>query len=270
LLRTVNIDGVFKWNTELGMSYVSNKVTDFTTAGSVYPLGSVVGGSGINIVPRIGITPYALFSYPFAGLDPSTGEPLGYLGGKVSNKYLEISNQSYDTASVIYHGSAIPTVFGNFNNTFTYRGFSLNINISYRLGYYFRKNTLSYFALFNYGTGHADYSRRWQQPGDEKNTTVPSMIYPVSDGLRDAFYNRSSVNALRGDNIRLQYIRLGYDLADAFVRKLHIRELGLYLNIDNLGILWRANKEGLDPDYSSGDARYISPRVITLGARLNF
>lgn len=92
-----------------------------------------------------------MLSYPFAGLDPATGDPLGYLGKSVSKDYLALGNQLYDTSNLIYHGSAIPTLFGNLNNTVSYKGFGLGINIRYAFGYYFRKNTISYYDLYNRG-----------------------------------------------------------------------------------------------------------------------
>lgn len=269
-LNTANILGAFSWNSELSLSHVSNKVTDYLLDDSYFPIGSMVNQNGISIRPIKEISPYALFSYPFAGLDPLTGDPQGYLGKQTSTDYLAIENQNYDTSNIIYHGSAIPTSFGNFNNIFMYKGISLIISLNYRLGYYFRKSTISYYALYNSSVTHSDYSRRWQQPGDEKNTTVPSMIYPISDPRRDLFYAYSSANTFKGDNIRLQYIRIEYNLGKQLAKKISMRGLQLYSAFDNIGIIWRANKEGLDPDYDGGNAAYLPPKRISVGLKCDF
>lgn len=43
----------------------------------------------------------------------------------------------------------------------------------------------------------------------------------------------------------------------------------LYANIGNPGIVWRANKQGLDPDYSWGEK--LKPvTTYSLGCRINF
>lgn len=268
-LNTLNIDGAFKWNSEIIFSHVSNKVTDYLLGETGIQAFTLVGPNGAGIIPRKGIAPFALFSYPFAGLDPATGDPLGYLGKTVSNDYFAIANQVWDTANIIYHGSAIPTKFGFFNNTFSYKSFALTVSISYRLGYYFRKNTISYSAFLNSGNMHPDFSKRWMQPGDELTTTVPSMVYPIYDSFRDDFYAQSSANVLKGDNIRLQYIRASYDLKTKPAKKLGIRNLQFYLLIDNLGFIWRANEEGLDPDYNTGNVPYPLSKRITGGLKLD-
>lgn len=57
--------------------------------------------------------------------------------------------------------------------------------------------------------GHSDYANRWQKPGDELNTNIPSNRYE-SNSARDAFYLGSEVLVEKGDHIRLQYINLNY------------------------------------------------------------
>jgi hypothetical protein len=38
----------------------------------------------------------------------------------------------------------------------------------------------------------------------------------------------------------------------------------MYVNASNLGIIWKANKDGLDPDYPS---TMIPPKAYALGIR---
>lgn len=117
---------------------------------------------------------------------------------------------------------------------------------------------------------HIDYVKRWQQPGDEKTTTVPSMVYPLSNERRDDFYAYSSANVLKGDNIRIGYIQLNYDLNKSLLQKLPVKNIQIYLNITNIGLLWRSNKEGLDPDYDTGNDAYLPPRRIATGVKIEF
>ncbi|MBS1661868.1 MAG: hypothetical protein JST68_12550, partial [Bacteroidetes bacterium] len=64
----------------------------------------------------------------------------------------------------------------------------------------------------------------------------------------DAFYTKSEATITRGDFIRLQDIRIGYILPSGQCRKLGIKQANFYLYANNLGILWRANPYGIDPD----------------------
>lgn len=269
-INTVNIAKPFRWNTDIAFSYATYKVTDYLISDKNRQVAGIVSSGGTSIIAIKGKNPYGVYSYPFAGLDPATGDPQGYLGGKISKKYRDFFLQSIDTADLVYHGSGLPPYFGFITNTFSYRGLSLSVNISYRFGYYFRKNTISYYDLYNAGITHRDYAKRWSKPGDEVYTNIPSMVYPLANGDRDAFFAGSSVNVLKGDNIRLQYVRLSYDINRNILRKTPIKNIQLYAYANNLGMLWKANDEGLDPDYDRGNGLYPPTRNWAFGATINF
>lgn len=269
-LNSLNINKKIQWRTEYRFSHVANRVTDFiSTPGFIQTAGDLVLSNGILIEPKINRPPFSIFSYAFGGLDPLTGNPQGYLGKQLSADYLSIADQRSDTAQIVYNGSAIPTVFGSLNNTINYKGISLMVNVGYSFNYYFRKNTVSYNALYANGIANADFSKRWKVPGDEKFTTVPSMIYPTGGAFRDAFYANSSVNVLKGDHIRLKYIQLSYDLNKNIIKHLPFKRVKVYFNTDNIGILWRDNKEGLDPDFNVGNEAYKVPRTFVFGTNIN-
>src|SRR5690606_40592809 len=111
--------------------------------------------------------------------------------------------------NVRYYGTALPPYYGSFIQELCYRRFSLSFLLSFKWGHYFQKNTINYKTLFDGWIGHHDYERRWQQPGDETSTTIPSMTYPAVSN-RDRFYAASEPNIVRGDLLRLQDISLSY------------------------------------------------------------
>ncbi|MDO3643500.1 SusC/RagA family TonB-linked outer membrane protein [Mucilaginibacter sp. L3T2-6] len=241
VLNSLNLDGPFKWRSSLLFSYINFKTTKNlnppTTAGLV--------SDGNTIFPVLNENPYLIVSYKWAGLDPQTGDPQGYVNGLVSKDYAAISQNPFDQQ--VKSGSALPTVFGTLRNTLEWKKISLAFNLSYRFNYYFRKPTTNYSSLIGYGSGFSDYDQRWQKPGDESRTNVPSFIYP-GDELRDQFYHFASVNVEKADNIKLQEIYLSYDLTPNN-RLFGIRSLQFYLFANQLNlIVWKANKAGIDPD----------------------
>lgn len=226
--------GKIRWEPVLQYSYVKDKVTGYkvTTTGSGYVTASAA-------VPLEGKPLYSIYYYDWAGLDPQNGDPMGYLDGEPSREWAKIINST--TKDNVFHaGSARPTSFGAFRNTFSYQSFSLSFNITYRFGYYFRKPALSYNTVLTGKGGHGEYAKRWQRPGDELITNVPSMPDLINTN-RDNFYRFSKVNILKGDHIRLQDIRLDY--------RGWQKRFNLFIYAQNLGILWRENKEKQDPDY---------------------
>jgi len=211
---------------------------------------------------------YAIAAYKWGGLD-TLGNPQGYVNGKLSTDYYAIqseSTQKGQAGNIVYIGPANPVFFGSLINTFTWKRISLDFNISYKFGYYFRKSTISYSQLVNSGTGNSDYAKRWQHAGDEAFTNVPSFVYPASQD-RDGFYAASAINVLRAGNIRLQYVNLAYLVTRQGNRKAFLKNISVYMNVADAGILWRANKEHIDPDYPSALRPITS---WTLGIRTNF
>ncbi|TYR37441.1 SusC/RagA family TonB-linked outer membrane protein [Sphingobacterium phlebotomi] len=265
-LNSININKGFKWETEVNFSTNKDEVIDYyryserasTVFTSVTPSISGIKGKPV----------YPMLSYKWAGLDPTNGMARGYLDGEISSDYRNLTGENTTVDDLVYHGSAIPTMFGSIGNTFTWKGFSASVRIMYKFDYYFRKATISYNSLYRNWQGHSDYSSRWQSPGDELITDIPAVIYPASTQAEN-FYRYTEPFVLKGDHIRLQYINFSYRLDQASWKQLPFSSLQLFVNASNLGILWKANKEGLDPDYGYSTNMLIPPNTYSLGIRIN-
>lgn len=244
------IDKAIQWDIQYLLSYNSSETTKYyskNAANIFYQMGSE------NLItPMIGKPLYGIVAYTWAGLD-AKGNPQGVLNDQPSINYSSIRNDASSkgdsSSSIKFIGSSVPTIFGALSNEFTWHKFSISFNLMYRLGYYFRKSSIQYGALINEGAGHGDYSRRWLQSGDEIKTTVPSFVYVDDPNFtyRDNFYRLSEINALKGDHIRLHYVNLRY--VAKLKQSTHLSDFQFGFNVSNVGILWRANKEKLDPDY---------------------
>ncbi|HAT91856.1 MAG TPA: hypothetical protein DCS36_05565, partial [Sphingobacterium sp.] len=204
---------------------------------------------------------YGLYAYPFAGLDPQTGEPLGWMNGEKSKEYTKFATSPVETLK--FMGSTIPLYSGFVRNTFNYGPWSLSTNIQYKFKFVFRRPTINYSALANYWTMHEDFDNRWRQPGDELNTNVPAFIYPLNNA-RDNFYTFSDAVVERGDAIRIKDINVNYNFNGLGKGKIRGQ---VFFNMDNMNlIIWKKTGYNVDSDYY----RSIPiPRTYTLGATLN-
>ncbi|MCT3806350.1 SusC/RagA family TonB-linked outer membrane protein [Elizabethkingia anophelis] len=268
-LRTRNIDKAFKWNSILNFSTYKDQVTDYYLSTMFASNFVSRSGSQVPISGITGLPVFSIFAYKWAGLDPVTGDPQGYVEGKVSKDYSQITSSEKGVEDLRYFGSAVPTKYGSFINNFSYGQLSLDVAITYKFGYWFRRSSISYTDLIMNRDGHSDYSGRWQKPGDELNTNVPSNRYE-SNSARDAFYLGSEALVEKGDHIRLQYINLNYSFSKEVLQTLKLKNLQLYCNINNIGILWRANKQGIDPDYNWGTYSLKPVTTYSLGLRVQF
>ncbi|ERJ61158.1 hypothetical protein M472_20615 [Sphingobacterium paucimobilis HER1398] len=246
-------------------NYSSSITHRYYDEGLASKVSNLMDRSSVQITPVEGYPFYSIAAYTWKGLDDN-GNPMGFLNGDVSIDYQALKNSAYkegeENGVIRFIGSAIPTHFGSWGADLSYKRFTVGFNLMYKMGYYFRKPSINYSALVNNGAGHADYAKRWQKAGDV--TSVPSFEYPLVTKDRDSFYLGSEVLVQRADHVRFQFINLSYQLDLNSKRPLTI---DLFANVANLGILWRSNSDGLDPEHL-----YTNPagRTWSFGFRSNF
>ena len=273
MINTRNINGTnFKWTTNLLISHVIDKVTAYDAPSSVFGYLAAGNGNGGTITPLAGQPIYAIYSFRSGPLTHDTGDPQGYLDGKLSTDYSSIIGGA-TLKDLFFSGPSRPTTFGSFRNNLVFKNWTLSANIIFKLHYYFRKSStgISEPAIV-YGNFNKDYAIRWQRPGDETHTSVPS-ITSTDNGNRGDFYFYSQSLVDKADNIRLQDIRLSYDFNRRGASKLPFSHLQVYCYLNNVGILWRANHDHLDPDlFTNGNFTNILPlaRTISIGIHSNF
>jgi len=255
ILQALVVDQPVSWRTELIVNTYKDKITKLN------PIPSTVGNIvGMGLMRWEGYSPFGYFAYRYAGLDPQTGDPLGYLKGEPSNNWISITGNGSTLADLRYVGRLLPSLYGSMGNTISWRQLTLTARVSYKFGYYFKRESINYNTLITALEGHEDYLKRWQKPGDEVNTQVPSFVYPLNS-TRNNFYNNSEALATKGDHVRLEYINLSYQLREKDFRSKMLQSLRLFVVANNLGIIWRANKEKIDPDHP----QIVPPRNLSIG-----
>ncbi len=262
-LHTDNIKGNLGWHTVWLVSHLKDRVDRYDAV----PTANSIQSQGETRIAVKGKPLYSVYSYAWNGID-NNGDPLGTFGGENSKEYAKIIS-NFQPDSLVFNGAGVPTWFGSVRNDLSLGPWSLSFNITYKLGYVFRRTSTS----INYtevlaGRAHKDYLDRWKAHGDQMQTSVPALAYP-SNTPRNTFYQYSSALIERGDHIRLQDIRLAFDLGSVVKR---LQSAQIYTYASNLGILWRANKLGLDPDYVSLSSRHrlITSVSISFGFRTSF
>lgn len=253
-LSSRNLSGSLGWTSQLNLNFNKDKVLVYNLTNK--QAANFLSGLAISAVQ--GKPVYGLYVYKWAGLDPQSGDPRGYVKGAVSKDYFALAGPDVQVTDLTYIGPTLPTTVASLGNTFSYKNISLTFRITGKFGHYFQRSSIDYSALFTNRAGHSDYALRWQQPGDELRTNVPSIPYPANAN-RGVFYRYSEALATKAAFIRLQYITLNYALQKPAIQ--------FYINANNLGLLWRANHFGIDPEYNNG----LPPSInVALGLRAIF
>lgn len=243
--------------TSFMFSFNRDEVTHYTLK---HPVTSILSAGHIGNFPVVGKPVNSIFAYNWSGLDPIDGRPLGMVDGEISRDYRRII-QSSKLEDLLFLGSSRPVVFGSLRQEFTQGDLSLAIVLAYRLGYWYRRESVNYNHLFTATRAHGDFSERWQNPGDELFTQIPSMP-KIRDNNEVLFYTNSAVLVEPGDHIRIQDIRAQY----RFRPRDFVGSASLFGLIENVGMLWKRSGKKLDPDYPNQRAL----RYWTFGLKVEF
>jgi TonB-linked SusC/RagA family outer membrane protein len=247
----------FTWTTNLIVSSAVDVITALNV--NQNPRLSVSSNSSI---PRVGYAYSALFTYRYAGLN-ALGQPMVYFNGVPTTDLAAVVAAGNEN-DIVYVGNNNPKYSGSIRNDFSYKNLSLSFLIAYRLGHYFKRKAINYNNLLLYGDyNQPDYANRWQQPGDELFTNVPVMSYPASATAQIA-YDSSDEIVEKADSFRLQDVQLSYTLSKAKFKRMPFKSLQLYAYANNLGLLWKATKYDIDPDFPTFPR---SPKQYSLGLR---
>lgn len=262
-LETENLRGPLKWSTNMLFNYTANRVTHYNG-----PEESNVSAAVAQSPVKKGQSVDLVYSLPWYGLNPQTGYPLIYLNGEVSDDYNAYYN-SLTLSDLVISGLRVPPYYGSIRNTFRFKGWEVSALFSYEFGAVFRRSSIGpgqeYVSSPVY---HMDYFKRWQQPGDEQHTNVPAWAETVNPTQRFVVYLESEALITNADFIRLTDLTLSYSLPNRLLSRLPFRDLRCYAYSRNWGIIWRANREGIDPDYVNSS--YVAPRSFALGIQVEF
>ena len=275
-LTTTNIKTRdFSWSTNFIYSHSHNVVTDLENKVRMIDL---ISGTGFT---RKGYPVRSLFSVQFDGLN-SEGLPtfINEDGEKtVSGIYFQ-ENDEEKLKNLVYSGSVDPTDVGSFGNIFTWKGFKLNVFITYSFGNVIRLDPVFRASYDDLDSMPKEFRNRWTVPGDENRTTIPviasswqNRVYSSSGNyLSYAYnaYNYSTERIANGDFIRLKEVSLAYDFPKSVTQKLHIGSLGLKLQATNLFLIYADPKlNGQDPEFfNTGGVAVPLPKQFTLTLKI--
>ncbi|NVO29886.1 TonB-dependent receptor [Hymenobacter sp. P5342] len=254
-LTTRNIEGPFTWTTSFNAARNRNRVTNLD--------GPPILGSNLNRAQEG--QPLGVFVGPeYAGVDPATGNALYYLNtpdanGNNDRNTTDDSNE----AGLVPLGDPNPTWTGGITNTFTFKGFDLNVVVVGVFGNKIFDSGAQFYSVgFNNGPDNQtrDQLRRWRQVGDI--TDVPRAELFGGNGIA-----LSSRFVRDGDYGRLRTATLGYTLPVTLAQRVRLQSVRVFAQ--GLNLLTFTKYKGWDPevstDYLAGNSNPTGNGTSTQG-----
>jgi TonB-linked SusC/RagA family outer membrane protein len=249
MLTTSNIQSRdFGWSTIINLTIPQTLMVAYPDVYKSSMASYALVGRPLSVLPV----------YHFLGVDPATG---AYQFADKNGNPTFSPNNPEDKTTII---DLAPKFYGGFNNTFSYKGFQLDVMFSFvkqiAQNYLFGNSTTP--GKFNSGNGIQQNTllNRWQQPGD----VVSIQKYTTGSAFDQSLINVKESDAAWSDAsyIRVKNMSLSYNLPDRWTKSARMQNCSLFIQGQNLFTI--TGYAGLDPETKSSTT-LPTLRVVTVG-----
>ena len=259
----------FKWNTDFIFSHSKNTVTEMESRARVIDM---ITNTGFTME---GYPVRSLFSMDFQGLNEDGIPTFINEDGDVTTSNIYFQDREHKD-HLIYEGPTDPTITGSLGNVFQYKGFKLNVFITYAFGNVVRLDPAFKKSYSDLASMPREFKNRWTVQGDEATTTIPVIadkrLNQLDRDLSYAYnaYNYSTERIAKGDFIRMKEISLSYDFPATWLKPFSLTSASLKLQATNLFLIYADKKlNGQDPEFfNTGGVAAPMPKQFTLTVRL--
>ena len=247
---------------------------------------------------------FEFYTYTYVGVDQMTGKALykadlenyKVLGGEDGKQVIAGNPEGTDISKEVvcingnyyvnaithamkeYHGSAMPTVYGSFCPTVSYKSITFSALFTYSLGGkvyddIYRQLMTTTTTPHNY---HEDIMKSWNGVPEGMTEDSPHRIW--ANGVPQINSNESSDNnaissrwLTSANYLVLKNLYLSYDLPKEWTRAIYMEGIRVNLSCEN--VFTSTKRRGMNPQQSTNGYQYnylMTPRVFTIGIDVKF
>ena len=288
--RNLSPTSKFQWTTNFNIAYNDNYITKLPNGGRDFTFGPPWLQQTLSVGEP-------LFTYKVwqvdgiystdadVPVDPKTGKRITQYGGSqfsAGDPARRDQNGDYniDYNDYVSDGNPNPDITGGLLNSFSYKGFSVDVLMTFISGRSLRNGYLSDkfqdagtsdpYNLWGPRSGPAsnfNVNDFWSKPGDVAK--YPGLI----TNNVDKWHIGQSTYVEDASFIRIKNIRFGYALPDKLTKRIGLNMIRLYGVMDNVKVWSRStvpDPEAVGVDGYSGGNDYPIPKKYTIGLDLTF
>jgi len=250
VLNTVNIvSSSFRWTSIINLSFQNNKLVSYPG----------IATSSFKNIYTVGQSLFTTQKFLGTKVNPADGT---YEWLSANGSYTE--NPSYP-ADLRVSAALTPKYYGSFGNSFTYKGFQLDVFLEFRkqVGLNFLSTEVGPPGLVGINQPTAIIGNTWTTVGQEAKYGKLSTQFAADPN----FWTNSSDWVLSDASfVRLKNIALSWTLPKSWQQKVQLTNTRIFLQAQNL--LTFTHYFGLDPETGSGALPPL--QMITVGLRTSF
>jgi TonB-linked SusC/RagA family outer membrane protein len=218
----------FKWYTNLSLAYNMNEVISLNDAGE-----KGIIDAKLNRILQVGRDVNTSYLFDYVGADPKTG--LATWNTVNSKGEIDGTTTWRLNPNIAYKSKNLsPRLTGGFNNKITYKGISLDVQVSYAGDFYTAIQSDIWFRngeTLIQGQSSGILKNRWEKEGDI--AYFPRPFYTVYGTSATVPNKPTGQNLVKGDFIKVNYISLSYDLPKAILTRYKMSNVSVYARVNN-------------------------------------
>lgn len=156
-------------------------------------------------------------------------------------------------------GQVRPKWIASLGANVQYKNFDFSFNLNSRWGYLVKPAPYDDITMDG---------QRWLPAVDYWTPDNPTNSYPRADQASGYDTYRTSNGYQKGDHIKIQDITLGYSFENLLSKKVPIRKLRFYVQMRNVGYLYRAAEFDIIPEQPN--INYTVPSSYNFGVNVTF
>ena len=254
------VQGTFTWETTLNATYVKNEVIDLAGQDFVLVANRSDLGGAMEIM-KPGYPLGSFYVYEWKGFDEN--------GANLYRKKDGTLTTSPTADDLVIKGQANPKWIVGWNNSFSWKNWSLNIFFNASTGFsrlnMSRFMTASMMGSSRFVTLRDAYFQGWDYVDDKSQAKYPSLTNPDNK-----VYANSDFWLENASFLKLKNISLSYTFPQSMVKFGTVQ-----LSVSAQDILTITKYQGMDPEVYSGtdgldNGAYPIPYGVTFGAKITF
>ena len=228
-----NFTGSLTWNTNANLSMNRNKVLALGPTGDPIRSGTGIGETNITMIGHpIG----SFFGYRQIGIFANQADldahPHDASSGPGDVKYADVNNDgkfNADDREII--GNNQPDFIYGLNNSFSYKGFDLNISLQGTQGGQILNLSRRFFENLEGNQNQlVTVLNRWRSESEPGNGVTPRANAGTT-GQNNAVSSRWVED---GSYLRIQNVTFGYRLPSAIFNRWNVQQIRIYVSAQNL------------------------------------
>jgi hypothetical protein len=209
-----------------------------------------------------------VYSFTYLGTQAGVPQVAGPNGVPTTMNSAALYNTGLGQQFLNYEGTATPPHTLGWYNSFRYKDLSLSVLFISKLGGVYRDNT------FNYASATVGSSKtvinKYVADVFAGNPDIPPfpIVNETQQYLWDRYVPYLSGLVESSSYVECKELTLDYNLPKSLFNRTKFRNIKIFAEVRDLGIIWAANKHGYDPDWLPGTDRPLA--TYTFGVNMGF